>query len=599
MALSDMLATVQRGSRREVDVSEESVLRHIGKMRELVAYWRAYPDRLVDYMCSLNPRNSFHLYFFQRFYLRVCMRHKYVYATFTRGFSKSFLAVLTKMIQAVLYPGAHLFVCGETKGQSAGILSDKVDEICRLIPAFADEIVWDTRGSTAKTQVSKDAVSYLFKNGSRIENLAAAESSRGKRYQSGLMEECAKMNGKLLNEVVIPTMNVERRVNGQVDPDEVLNRSQIYITSAGYKATFAYEKLIQMYCQMVVNPREAFIFGGDYRISAAEGLLNMDDVKETQADSTYDASSFEREFASVWSGTVEGSFFDPDKFDRCRDVEKAEWKYDPNVARGASRAVGGGYYVLGVDVGRFGRCTSEAVVLKVMPQPDGRSPIKKVVNIFTFDEEHFEMQSIQIKRLYEQYRCRAVLVDGNGLGTGLIDYLVKDQEDPDTGKMLYNFGVINTYEGDTERYKKFETENTVPNALYVVKMNVQSNSQLYTYTQSQLLSGRIHFLVPYNTAEATLVATKKGKMLSKSQRENHLRPFRQTDFLKNQILNLVEKENMGVVVLKQSNSRVKKDKFSALIYALLWCKMEEEKAASRRKTRLGDFVFFTPSHGPR
>lgn len=587
MALKDMLATVQRGGRREVDLTEDGIRPHIGELRGLIAYWRDYPDRFVDYLCSLNPDNTFHLYFYQRFYLRVCARHKYVYATFTRGFSKSFLAVLIQIIRCILYPGAHLFICSERKNQSASILSSKTDELCRLIPAIADEIVWDTRGSTAKTQVSKDVVSYCFKNGSRLENLAAAESSRGLRYHGGLLEEAAKLNGKLLNEVVIPTMNVERRVNGkEVDPDEMLNRSQLYVTSAGYKATFAYEKLIQIYCQMVVNPHEAFAFGGDYRISVAEGLLNLEDVKETLADATYDASSFEREFASVWSGSVEGSFFDPDRFEKRRDIEKAEWEASKRVSPENS------YYVMGVDVGRFG-CTTEVVVLRVDRNRDTHVSTKKVVNIYTFEEEHFGKQAIQLKKLYERYGCKAMLVDGNGIGAGLVDFLVVDQDDPETGRTLYNMGIINSVETDLERYKKFETENTVHNSVYVVKMNRQSNSELYAYTQSQLLSGKIHFLLPYQVAEGDLVSTKKGRELSKSQRENYLRPYRQTDFLKNQILNLVEKEDLGLIVLKQANTRVKKDKFSALIYALLWCKMEEERAKTKKSFKASDFMFFS------
>ncbi len=74
-------------------------------------------------------------------------------------------------------------------------------------------------------------------------------------------------------------------------------------------------------------------------------------------------------------------------------------------------------------------------------------------------------------------------------------------------------------------------------------------------------------------------------------------PFKQTDILKLQMLNLVMKDDnlgtsLGTIVLKQSNSRINKDKFSALIYALYWCKMDEEKA-QKKKSNLGDFVFYS------
>ena len=38
------------------------------------------------------------------------MRHRYVYATFPRAYSKSFLSMMALMIRCVLYPGADLFV---------------------------------------------------------------------------------------------------------------------------------------------------------------------------------------------------------------------------------------------------------------------------------------------------------------------------------------------------------------------------------------------------------------------------------------------------------------------------------------------------------
>lgn len=48
-----------------------------------------------------------------------------------------------------------------------------------LIPAFNDEIDWG-RG-TDKTQEGKDYCRYVFKNKSWFDNIAAKDSTRGKR----------------------------------------------------------------------------------------------------------------------------------------------------------------------------------------------------------------------------------------------------------------------------------------------------------------------------------------------------------------------------------------------------------------------------------
>lgn len=112
------------------------------------------------------------------------------------------------------------------KQQSAGIVREKVEEICTLVPAFRKEIDWG-RG---QTQEGKDYCKYVFKSGSYFDNLAARESSRGKRRQGGLVEECVGVDGKILSEIILPIMNVSRRcMDGSVHPEETLNKSQIYV----------------------------------------------------------------------------------------------------------------------------------------------------------------------------------------------------------------------------------------------------------------------------------------------------------------------------------------------------------------------------------
>lgn len=128
------------------------------------------------------------------------MRHQYVYAVFPRAYSKSFLSIMTLMIRCILYPKCKLFVTSGGKEQAAGIMKEKVQEICNLIPAFKQEIDW-TRG---KTLEGKDYAKYVFQNESYFDNIAARESSRGKRRHAGVIEECVGVDGQILSEVIIP-----------------------------------------------------------------------------------------------------------------------------------------------------------------------------------------------------------------------------------------------------------------------------------------------------------------------------------------------------------------------------------------------------------
>ena len=138
------------------------------------------------------------------------------------------------MLRCVLYPGAHLFVTTGGKEQAAGIAKEKAEELCKLIPGLRNEIDW-TRGASKS---SKNMVEYLFKNGSKLDIMAAQQSSRGKRATGGLMEECILIDKTLLNEVIIPTMNVNRRLSdGTRRAEEVTNKSQIYVNIFGQKLT--------------------------------------------------------------------------------------------------------------------------------------------------------------------------------------------------------------------------------------------------------------------------------------------------------------------------------------------------------------------------
>ena len=325
------------------------------------------------------------------------------------------------------------------------------------------------------------------------------------------------------------------------------------------------------------------IMGGTYETPVISGLLDEDFVEQLRLQGTFNDESFNREYRSIWSGDVENAFFSSEKFDKYRVLLQPEYEYSGRSSKSA-------YYVFGIDVGRIG-CTTEICVFKVTPQIQGAAH-KTLVNIYTYDAEHFETQCIHIKHLYYKYRPRRIAIDGNGLGVGLIDYLIKAQDTED-GEYLPPFGVYNTDE--YPEYKKFVTPETVRDLLYVIKANAPINTQAYSYAQTQMFSGKIRFLIDEGLAKTKLMSTKQGQNMNIDERNEYLRPFILTSILKEQMLNLVQ-ENEGVnIILKQSNRSIKKDKFSAFIYGLYYIRYEEELNKKRKKRDISNFLFFTPS----
>ena len=480
------------------------------------------------------------------------------------------------MIRCVLYPRANIFSAAGGKEQSAQILSEKVEDICTKIPAFRREINWDRGGGTVQ---GKDHCCFVFKSGSTLENVAANERSRGLRKHAGLIEECVGVDQKILQEVLIPMMNVSRRcMDGSVQTDEVLNQSQIFITTAGYKNTFSYDKLIQMLVQMVVEPGKAFVMGGTYRVPIANGLLPQTFVNDLKKDPTFNEESFEREYESKWTGSVEGAFFNGESFDKCRILKQPE---NEHSGRSSMQA----YYVIAADIGRKG-CDSVACILKVTPQSIGPA-IVSLVNIKVKSDEHFENQAIWLKSLYYKFKARRLVIDGNGLGIGLIDYMIKSQV-TENGDVYPDFGIIND---DDNYYKKFKTDMTELDAIYIIKANAPINTEAHSNLQTTLNSGKLKFLCDERTAKIRLLGTKVGQEMTSEQRNEYLMPFQLTSILKEELMNLKE-ENEGInIILKQSNKRIPKDKVSSLEYGLYYIKQEEENKKKRRKGSMKDFMF--------
>ena len=330
---------------------------------------------------------------------------------------------------------------------------------------------------------------------------------------------------------------------------------------------------------MITEPHKAMVMGGTWRIPVLMKLLDKNFLQDLKRDGTFNEASFDREYESKWTGTVEDAFFRGDIFDRNRVLQKPEYER-------SGRSSAQSFYVLSADVGRKG-CDTVVCVFKVTPQNVGAA-IKTLVNIYTFSDEHFEDQAIKLKQLYYKYKAKRLVIDGNGLGIGLVDYMVKTQIDPATGDEYVDFGIYNDEEG---YYKQYRTPKTEQDAMYIIKANAPINTEAHANAQTQLSSGKVKFLIDEKVAKNKLIGTQVGKNMKPEERANYLHPFTLTSILKEEMMNLRE-ENEGVnIILKQANKGIRKDKFSAFEYGLYYIKHEEENKKKHKKFKASDWTF--------
>lgn len=552
-------------------------------LEKYMNFFTAYPDIFLDLIAPVDAQIK--LFPYQRVFLRAVMRFKNVYVTACRAFSKSFITILGMVLQCIFMPRTKRFICAPMKAQAAQIAKEKLTEIFRAWPLLRREVIGGDL-TEVPGNYGKDYVTLRFRNGSQFDVVGALESSLGGRRHGGLLDEIKLHDEELVNTVVLPLMNVSRRLpDGTVNPKEP-NQQQICATSAWLKTSFAYIKLIDMFVDSIINPQSTFVFGCDYRVPVMHGLLARDFVNKLKMSPSFNEETFAREYLSIWTGGGDESWFDFDKLQRYRKIKNPE--KHANFRVGSNQ-----YYLISVDVGRLSDQTV-ACIWRVNIVQDKH--YATLVNLFVLgrqaEKKTFQEQAIDIKRLVNDFQPREVIIDCNGLGVGLADVMIQTQIDDDG----VEYGPLGFFNNDD--YKKIQPKDC-PTILYSLKANGPLNSKIHGNAYTRVNNGLVRFLIKEQDARSMLLATKVGQRMSLRERVERLLPHEMTTKLFEEMANLrLKRGGTGLdIVLEQINAHYPKDKYSAFAYGLWRIKeIEEEQFKRKRRFSSGSerqLVFFT------
>ena len=583
---------IQRGYKNGIEIekgvvaTEEFLRKNFDNLGEMLSIFTAYPDVFLDF---ITPEDSnFGLFFYQRVTLRSIMRYKDIYVTAPRAFSKSFITILGLMLQCIFMPGTKRFICAPGKGQSAQIAKEKIAEIYDRWPLIRKEVIGgditDTPGN-----FGKDYVTLKFRNGSQFDVVGALDSTRGGRRHGGLIDEVRDHEEQPINEIVLPLMNVSRRMpDNTVNPKEP-NQQRIFMTSAGVKTSFAYDLLLDTFEDSIIHPDNSIVIGCDYRVPVLHGLLDKTYVNKLKTSPSYSEESFAREYMSIWSGSSDDSWFNFDKLQKYRKIKNPEThaKFRPGSNQ---------FYLISVDVGRINDQTV-ACVFRVNVDATGKH-WATLVNIKVLarsaETKTFTQQAIDVKRLIRDFNPREVVIDTNGLGVGLADEMIKPQYD-EMGEFYPAYAFSND-----ETYYAIQPKDA-PKILFGLKANGPLNSKIHGNAYARLTSGMVRFLIKEQEAKNALMSTQVGQKMSVYRRVERLLPHEMTTKLFEEMANLRLKRtgNSTDIVLEQINARYPKDKYSSFAYGLWRIKEIEEECTKRSRRRFGkegakrQLTFFT------
>lgn len=542
-------------------LTKKRIDKHINELYECLNTFVTYPDLFID---IITPKSShFHLFFFQRLLLRSTARSIQCFNTFSRGTSKSFLADIDRYLHCMFIPRHNTTITAGTNKQAAEIAKQKIiNDLWVKFPLLANEM--QKRRIAGKLQdpykSGNDYVEFFFKNGSSL----GLGNVRGLRRQSLILEEIIEQDPVKVNEVYIPLLNEPRRMsNGLINPSEPQSQ-QIYITTAGYQNTFAYQKLIEILCRSVLDPAHYTVLIGTYKIPLACGLTSKRQIEDVISSPSFSKESFEREYESRWSDAPAGAAFSSNLVTSLRQIKKVELKYSITEKQEED----GAFYVICADMAKDGSAETAVGVAKIIPKEYMFS--YKFVNLFTIPSTDYLVVANEFKKTVLQYNAKLLIYDANGIGASIRDWLNKETQDKSTGMLYEGLGIINpptSAERDLIRYTKDRT------ICYEIKSGGKVGEQIHWFFFSRMSTGAITFPMKFTDALNLYKRNNSFMSMSMRKKEEFLKPFKVMDKMEEELKNLdivnTSDKISNTLQIVRRNLNIQKDFFSMAEY-LVW-----------------------------
>lgn len=528
-------------------------------------------------LCILEKIKNIDLYYIPLPIVKIedSENHTYdVYMSATNSFvgngiinHNTFLNQEFSIHSAIFYPDNLIAVSAQTKDNSASLISAKFKEIVKIYPMLENEFYPAPKSSID----SKTNVLIKFKSGSELDNLVNAQSSKGQRRRRLIIEESAQINNKLFADVLEPIPNVARKTIGKMAIDSPVEmHGQIhFFTTSWYRGSSEFERCLKFFEDMV-NLKGTFIIGAGYELNilAERGETKSAILSKRDDDPLFFALNYE----SKWIGSTKDALVPISK------VMELRVENNPELKRNTKS---NDEYIMGVDIARSskaGNNQSSIVIVKLKRKSDNTIQNATLVNLINYSStKSFEELSIEIKKIKKRYEPKAIVIDINGVGMGVLDFLAKEQFDSETNENLGAFHPMN--DPDWTNIEVCSEPIIYGIKAQNINKEIILNFQLYVSTDKLRLLKRKEF----NNLE---------KMTEEEILEK-VNPYVQTDLLIDELANLkLEISDDNRFKLKQITRRIDKDRYSALAYTLYYIKKYEDISNKSNYNVSEDYFFF-------
>lgn len=539
------------------------------KIMETVAwragYYRNNPHRYVIDVLGLS------LKWFQQILLWCMMHYNFVMYLAARGQGKTYLTALFCCVRCILFPGTKIVVSSGTLKQANEVLLKIQDDFMKQSSILCSEI--------EKCNIGQNDASIYFKNGSWIKTRTSSENSRSARANCIVVDEFRMVDETVINTVLRKFLTSPRQPKYLRKPEYAHlqeRNKEIYMSSAYFKSSWAYKKAQSYTLNFFDDTKKYFICGLPYQVSIREGLLSRSQLEDEMSEADYNELVQQMEMECLWFGDTDGSLFKFDELTARRRLRKA---FPPlsfcNDKITIPKLTATGKRILSIDVAlmkstKKKKNDASAIYINDLIQVNDTAYQSNFVYGETFEGLKTDELGMIVMKYFYEYQCTDLVLDTNGIGLGVYDFITKDQICQENGKRYKAMTCIN--DKDMAERCKVRDANKV---VWSVKANANFNNEICVLLRNGIQNGKINFLIPEQDADSSLKETYKGYFkMSPTEQAKLKMSYIQTTFAVYELIKLDHEVKNGNIKVKEVEG-MRKDRYSSIAYSY-WCACQLE-----------------------
>ena len=532
------------------------------KLMDGIGYWgtfyRKNPQRFAkEYLnVKLKPFQKILIYM-----MMLCTNLIYCAA---RGQGKTWLVALYMIIRCILFPQTKIIIASGYKAQSIEIIQKIKDE-------FMKNYEWGSANLCMEIESISDTINKaecIFKNGSFIKVVTASDSARHNRANVIFIDEYRMVDKGIVDTVIKKFLTAPRQPNYLNKPEyaHLAERNiQIYASSAWYASHWSFERFKSYFANMLDDNKKYFCVDLPYQLSVLENLLLREQIEDEMSEADFDPISWKMEMEGFWAGSNGDEFFKYDDIANRRKIKKAFYPLEiyknhhitiPDLMIRERR-------ILSVDVALMSSKKNKNDASALWINSAVPTDNNDLISNFVYGESHEGLTTddlgLIIMRMFYQYKCTDLVLDTNGQGLGIYDFIIKPQYDPEYNITYDAMTCINNSEMASRC--KIKGANKV---IWSIKADGTFNSNAAQSLRAGFLNGNINLLRTEIDVEEDLKKIRGYKQFSKKEQDMLKLPYVQTGLLINELINL-EHEVKGSNIRVYERSGMRKDRYSSIM----------------------------------